>query len=113
MPWMLTLLETLTSTPPPKPMANPVRVWESEKPMLDTMNSDREWATPINACADGVRRVWLRPLISGPAMKYKVLELTLKSSPVEVSPFGLRSMYREKSPLTPKYLLMFPVSEVW
>ncbi len=64
----LTCLIILTSTPPPNARAAPVReCWsEKAKAALSVLKSVVTWATPASACANGVARVWLRSLNSGP-----------------------------------------------
>ena len=70
------------SRPPPKAMANPVLLNESERlmPVPVVFSLIFPWAMPKRACAKGVKRVLLRALISGPARKLYSRDFEVKLS---------------------------------
>src|SRR5437870_5440539 len=73
------------SRPPPKAMANPVLVNESERliPAPEVFRLMFPCATPKRACAKGVKRVLLRALISGPARKLYSRDFKVKLCVIE------------------------------
>src|ERR1044072_5523336 len=111
------------SRPPPSPIAKPVSQPLSESVRIgpEVWKTDVPCATQRSACAKGVRRVRLRPLISGPARKLSSRVSSLKSC-VAVGQGGVvhhwcktlwarfGSKGAEMSPLKPRYLLTFPVT---